>query len=313
MPPGLNGVLRMMRPPAPRPLGAPPLNSHSTPKSSSSVSVTEAIVTSMATCRGRHVELLERRLDDLVLGRRRDDQQRVVVLVGHDLDVADDADALGGARDAPARPDAGGGGVLTLIVEAADSAVVFCAWNVGGETIVPAGVPGATVGGGVDAAAAARPVNACVQQRRQFLGALVLQVVDVEARAVAAAAWSSRAIHFFASSRYAGCGVMTRSAFIRSIGMMRRMPVSGLVLRSPTTLSSSCPTAFTSEFCSVKTPDRHAGDPVDVEDDRSSRAGAAARARCRTGSAGCEGRRGAPRWHPSRTARGCASSRALPM
>ena len=49
--PGLNGVPRVIRPPAPRPLGEAPLNSHSTPKSSSSVSVTDAIVTSIATCR----------------------------------------------------------------------------------------------------------------------------------------------------------------------------------------------------------------------------------------------------------------------
>ena len=53
---------------------------------------------------------------------------------------------------------------------------------------------------------------------------------------------------------YCGFGEMTSSAFIRSIGMMRRMPVSGLVLRSPISLSSSCETVFTSAFCSVNTP-----------------------------------------------------------
>ncbi len=45
----------------------------------------------------RDVELLERRLDDRVLGRRCDHQQLVGVLVRHDLQVADDADALGAA------------------------------------------------------------------------------------------------------------------------------------------------------------------------------------------------------------------------
>ena len=53
---------------------------------------------------------------------------------------------------------------------------------------------------------------------------------------------------------YAGFGEITSSAFIRSIGMMRRMPVNGLVSRSPMTLSSSCDTDLTSAFCSVKTP-----------------------------------------------------------
>ena len=36
--------------------------------------------------------------------------------------------------------------------------------------------------------------------------------------------------------------------------MMRRMPASGLVALSPTALSSSAPTVFTSAFCSVNTP-----------------------------------------------------------
>ena len=39
-------------PPDPRPEGAPPLNSQSTPKSIWSVSTTDAMVTSIATCRG---------------------------------------------------------------------------------------------------------------------------------------------------------------------------------------------------------------------------------------------------------------------
>ena len=65
---------------------------------------------------------------------------------------------------------------------------------------------------------------------------------------------SRRSIHFFTSSRYAGCGVTTSSAFIRSIGTILRMPVIGLALRSPTIFSSSVITCLTSEFLSVNTP-----------------------------------------------------------
>ena len=41
---------------------------------------------------------------------------------------------------------------------------------------------------------------------------------------------------------------------MRSIGRILRMPVIGLVLRSPTIFSSSCITCFTSELRSWKTP-----------------------------------------------------------
>ena len=43
-----------------------------------------------------------------------------------------------------------------------------CAWNVGGFTIVPAGVPGASVGADGAAAGGARPVNACVSSGPSF-------------------------------------------------------------------------------------------------------------------------------------------------
>ena len=78
----------------------------------------------------------------------------------------------------------GAGVVVTLIV---GCVIEGCAWNDGGFTIVPAGVPGASVGAGAADAGGARPVNACCQERAELLGALVLQVVDVEARTVAGA------------------------------------------------------------------------------------------------------------------------------
>src|SRR5262245_7471861 len=48
---GLNGGDETIRPPLPRPDGAPPLNSHSTPNVRLSFSCTSAIVTSIITCR----------------------------------------------------------------------------------------------------------------------------------------------------------------------------------------------------------------------------------------------------------------------
>ena len=76
---------------------------------------------------------------------------------------------------------------------------------------------------------------------------------------------SRRSIHFLTSSRYAGCGVTTSSAFIRSIGTILRMPVIGLALRSPTIFSS-----LGHHLLDVGVPQRehacrHAGHPVDVE------------------------------------------------
>ena len=65
---------------------------------------------------------------------------------------------------------------------------------------------------------------------------------------------SRRSIHFFASSRYCGCVVMTRIALRRSIGTMRMMPASGPLSLSPITLSKSLITDFRSALCSVKMP-----------------------------------------------------------
>ena len=46
--------------------------------------------------------------------------------------------------------------------------VEVCAWNAGGDTIVPAGVPGASVGALGAVAGAARPVNACCSSGASF-------------------------------------------------------------------------------------------------------------------------------------------------
>ena len=97
--PGLNGVLRVMRPPAPRPFGAAALEQP--------LDAEIELVGQRDRCDRdfdrhlprRHVELLERGFDHRVFRRGGDDEQRVVVLVGDDLDVAHDADSFGGARD----------------------------------------------------------------------------------------------------------------------------------------------------------------------------------------------------------------------
>ena len=77
--------------------------------------------------------------------------------------------------------------------------------------------------------------------------------------------WSRRTTHFFASSRYAGCGVITRNAFNRSIGMIRRIPASGPALRSPIALSISARDRLDVGVLQREQADRHAGHPVDVE------------------------------------------------
>ena len=105
-----------------------------------------------------------------------------------------------------------------------------------------------------------------LQQRRELLGALSSAGGRRRSRGPSPPPpWSRRSIHFFASSRYAGCGVITSSAFIRSIGTMRRMPASGLVLRSPTTFSSSCHHALHVGVLQREHARRHARHPVDVE------------------------------------------------
>ncbi|MBK7079782.1 MAG: hypothetical protein IPH55_03225 [Betaproteobacteria bacterium] len=121
--------------------------------------------------------------------------------------------------------------------------------------IVPAWVPGATVGAAAGAAADGRPENACCSNGASFSARWFCRLKTKKRSPDASPPLRSRrSIHFFASSRYAGCGVITSSALSRSIGMMRRMPVSGLRLRSPMILSSSWPTVFTSALCSVKSP-----------------------------------------------------------
>ena len=72
-------------------------------------------------------------------------------------------------------------------VAGAGGVAVPWGWNAGGDTIVPAGVPGATVGALGAACACARPRERLLQQRPDLLGALVLQAEDVEARALAEA------------------------------------------------------------------------------------------------------------------------------
>ena len=146
------------------------------PNDRSSVSVTSAIVELDQDLPLRHVELLQRRLDHRVFGRRGDDQDGVVVLVGDDLDVAHDADAAIGSdrrvgqgpgdrlRDRPA----GRARLRALLLDdrrrgcgGIGTDDEGCAWKLGGETMVPAGVPGASVGAPAVVCWVVRPVNAC--------------------------------------------------------------------------------------------------------------------------------------------------------
>jgi hypothetical protein len=128
----------------------------------------------------RDVEPAQRLLDDRVLRRRRDHQQRVGILVGHHLQVAHDAGALRGAWT-PGR------NLVDDRCHCRRCRRVGCRpglrWNVGGLTICPAGVPGATVGADGRLGCVTRPRERLLQERRQTLGARVLQVVDVELQA----------------------------------------------------------------------------------------------------------------------------------
>src|SRR5689334_1418055 len=59
----------------------------------------------------------------------------------------------------PPPPVVDDGDVVLCVVVLDENA--DCGWNVGGEMIEPAGVPGATVGGGAACGCVTWPVNAC--------------------------------------------------------------------------------------------------------------------------------------------------------
>ncbi len=67
----------------------------------------------------------------------------------------------------PAAPPEGVGARWSWITTCG-CAIAGCAWNAGGDTIVPAGVPGATVGAAGAAACCARPENACWSSGASF-------------------------------------------------------------------------------------------------------------------------------------------------
>src|SRR5258708_15099813 len=145
---GLLGELMStwMLPPEPRADGAPPLNSESTPKVMSSVSVTSAIVTSMTTCRCGTSSLRS-------AASITEYSAAVAMMSSVLLSLSATTCKLRTMPDAPGPPgppvaeaitvvdDCGGGvGVLVPVTG-------FSGWNVGGGTILPAGPPRAARGG----------------------------------------------------------------------------------------------------------------------------------------------------------------------
>ena len=239
------------------------------PNCRSSVSVTSAMVTSMATWRcGTSSFLAPPRSPRTRPAWRR--SGHVVVLVGDDLHVADHAaaPALQARAGVPlALPRAAwrlrqGLGLTGSAASVAATAGVLAKWA--GKSVPRRSFPPACR---ARAGAARRllllrhpPGERLLQQRRDVLGAAVLHPIDDRSvcrccrRRPCPGARSTSS----PPSRYSGCGVMTSSAFMRSIGMMRRMPESGLLSGVPKALSSSATTVLTSALSQREHARRHA-------------------------------------------------------
>ena len=234
--------VRSKLPPLPRPDGAPPLNSHSTPKLRLSVSVHLRDRHLDHHLPRRHVELFQRLLDERILRRGRDDEDRVLVLVGDRPAYCARCRCLlppmRAQRTVPAaapscrRHDRAG--TTRIGVSSAAS------WNVGGRRSCPPACPARRVGAAGAVVCVTRPVNACCSSGRDALGALVLQVVDIEAHAFAARRLSRRSIHFFASFDVRG----VRRNHEQCIHPLDRDDPQNAGerarVRSPISLSSSC-------------------------------------------------------------------------
>ena len=149
------------------------------------------------------------------------------------------------------------------------------------------------------------PGERLLQQRPELFGALVLQLIDVEARAFAAAALIEAGDPLL---RLLEVRRLRRDDEQRVHPLDRddaQDPGERAGVPSPITLSSSCPTIFTSEFCSANTPtDMPAIQSTSNMSIGSRRCGA--RARSRRGSSGRAIRRAEPLWPPGRTAPGPA-------
>src|SRR6185295_11335010 len=139
------------KPPLPRPEGAAPLKIQSTPKVSESVSFTSAIVTSIITCREATSSFFS--ACSMI---EYSDGVATISTVFWSLSATTwmlrttPTPSPPTARAPAAAPTAAP--AAAAAAGAADAAGVFgvtigCVWNDGGETIWPAGVPGASVGG----------------------------------------------------------------------------------------------------------------------------------------------------------------------
>ena len=150
-----------MLPPEPRPDGAPPLNSQSTPNWMSSVSVTSAIVTSITTWRCGTSSL--RSADSIT-----EYSAAVAMMSSVLLSLSATTCRLRTMPDPLPAPVAGAVGVAGGGVRLEPPVAGLTGVNVGGLTMVPAGVPGATVGAAEPDGCDARPVKACCSSGPSF-------------------------------------------------------------------------------------------------------------------------------------------------
>ena len=139
------------------------MNSQSTPKLSSSFSVTFATVTSIITCREGMSSFFSAASMTVNSGGVATISSVFASLSATTWMLR----TIPTTSAAPPVPVRGAGAVAAGCAGGVAGCPVR-GWNAGGETIVPAGVPGATVGAAGAAAGAARPVNACVSSGPSF-------------------------------------------------------------------------------------------------------------------------------------------------
>ena len=218
--------------------------------------MTSASITSTSTWRAHHVQLAQRVLDDLVVGGRGEDEERVGVLVGDDAHLVG-----GGARAAGKRNVAAAGAGVTVVV------VVWRrrGWPNGALRISVGRAPGrerrrggracgARRRGRRSAARGSRPCRSSPGRRRSACRPACRR----SGRCARSRSWPSRGT--------CGCVVTTSSAFMRSIGITRTMPASGLCAAGPKTLSRSCDQRLHVGAADREEAHRVAGEPVDVEE-----------------------------------------------
>src|SRR5665213_215004 len=148
------GALTLTLPPYPRPAGAPPLNTQSMPAEKSSVNVTSMMAISITTWRDATSSL--RIACSMIWYSAGVATIRIALL---SLSATTCRLRTAPTPAAPATPPAFAW--LVTLTAGAGVAVDDCAENDGGDTMEPAGVPGATVAAPGPDDVVEWPVNAC--------------------------------------------------------------------------------------------------------------------------------------------------------